>query len=117
MSEATERLLDEKLATMQLIMEKNLTQYKAIVSGMRAGNSSLRGFAKMRDEMSAERCEMKAGNSGLRGEIKDAHSELIGEMKALSAQIEIFQTKMVWYLSFLGIWLTLVVALSKLLLK
>ena len=117
MSEATERLLDEKLATMQLIMEKNLTQYKAIVSGTRAGNSPLRGFAKMRGEMSAERCEMKAENSGLRGEIKDAHSELIGEMKALSAQIEIFQTKMVWYLSFLGIWLTLVVALSKLLLK
>ena len=116
MSEATERLLDEKLATMQLIMEKNLTQYKAIVSGTRAGNSPLRGFAKMRGEMSAERCEMKAENSGLRGEIKDAHSELIREMKAL-AQIEIFQTKMVRYLSFLGIWLTLVVALSKLLLK
>ena len=98
-------------------MEKNLAQYKAIVSGMRAENRPLRGFAKIRGDMSAERCEMKAENSELRGEIKDAHSELIREMKALSAQIEMLQTKMVWYLSFLGIWLTWVVVLSKLLLK
>ena len=99
-----ENLLDSKLTMMQLMMEKNLAQYQAIISEMRAENSELRG-------------EMNSKHRELRGEMNSKYSELSGEIKAIAAQMEMLQTKMGWYISFLGIWLTLVVALSKLLLK
>ena len=95
-----ESLLDSKLTMMQLMMEKNFAQYQAIVSAMRA---EIREFCSdVKSELSA----MRAEGSGL-----------LGDIHALSAQMEIFETKMVRYLSFLGIWLTMVMVLLKLLLK
>ena len=77
-----ERLLDGKLAVMQMLMEKNLAQYQAVAS------------------------EMKAEASDIRGEVK-----------ALAAQQGMLQSKIGWYISLLGIGLTVVIALVQVLVK
>ena len=77
-----ERLLDGKLAVMQILMEKNLAQYQAVAS------------------------EMKAEASDIRGEVK-----------SLAAQQGMLQSKIGWYISLLGIGLTVVIALVQALMK
>ncbi|MBQ2616261.1 MAG: hypothetical protein IJF90_05335 [Synergistaceae bacterium] len=106
-----ENLLDSKLTMMQLMMEKNLAQYQAIASEMRAE------LSEMRAENSGLRGEMKAAISELRGEMNSQDNEIRGEMKAIAASVEMLQTKIGWYISFLGIGMTVVVALIQILLK
>ena len=80
--QSMERLLDSKMVMMQMLMEKNLAQYQAVAS------------------------EMKAETSDIRGEVK-----------SLAAQQGMLQTKIGWYISLLGIGLTVVIALVQVLVK
>ena len=59
------------------------------------------------------RGEMKSELSAIRAE----NSDLRGEIKVIAAQQEMLHTKIGWYISFLGIAMTAVVALVQILLK
>ncbi|MBQ2615921.1 MAG: hypothetical protein IJG51_09415 [Synergistaceae bacterium] len=63
-----EKLIDSKLTTIQLMMDRNLAQHQAVASDMKAEISDIRG-----------------------------------DVKALAAQINALQSKMGWYITLLGV--------------
>ena len=77
-----ERLIDEKLERMQIIMEKNLAQYEAVANSMSAEISDIRG-----------------------------------DVKALSAEVRTTQSKIGWYITLLGIGVSIALGLFQVLIK
>ena len=82
-------VLDERLQKMQAVMEKNLVKHEAIAS------------------------DMKAEINGMRAEISDIR----GDVKALAAQISTTQSKIGWYITLLGVGVSLALGLFQLLVK
>ena len=77
-----EKLIDSKLTTIGLMMDKNLAQHQATAS------------------------EMKAEISDIRGDVK-----------ALTAQITALQSKMGWYITLLGVGVSVALAVFQMFVK
>ena len=82
-------VLDERLEKMQAVIEKNLAKHEAIAS------------------------DMRAEINGMRAEISDIR----GDIKALAAQVNTTQSKMGWYITLLGVGVSLALGLFQLLIK
>ena len=77
-----EKLIDSKLTTIELMMDKNLAQHQAIASDMKAEISDIRG-----------------------------------DVKALTAQINVLQSKMGWYITLLGVGVSVALVLFQMFVK
>ena len=77
-----EKLIDSKLTVMQLMMEKNLAQYQAAASDLRAEINDLRG-----------------------------------DVKAQGAQLNTLQSKIGYYITILGIGVSVVLVLFQMMMK
>ncbi len=100
--------LRQRIETEQELNDSRMEQIKLVVgealSEMKASNNILR--QELRNEISDIRAEMRvmqAENKSFHSEIKAAISDIRGDVKALDAKVKIFETRLGWYMTLLGI--------------